>query len=88
MDILFIVIVSGMAVSYFTEFLSNVIGEYFSPRLIKLILTLPLSFVACWFLDLQSFELVVGGFAAAFFSLALLQFVNRPVTIANISNRR
>jgi hypothetical protein len=30
----------------------------------------------------------VGGFAAAFFSLAVLQLLNRPVTIANVSNRR
>lgn len=88
MDILFIVIISGMAVSYITELLSSVVGEYFSPRLIKLILTLPLSFVAVWFLDLTGFEVVVGGLAAAFFSLAVLQLLNRPVTIANIANRR
>ena len=88
MDILFIVIISGMAVSYITELLSNVVGEYFSPRIIKLVLTLPLSFLSVWFLNLSGFEVVVGGFAAAFFSLAVLQLLNRPVTIANVSNRR
>jgi hypothetical protein len=88
MDTLFVVIIAGMAVSYFVEFLSSIVGEYFSPRLIKLILTAPLSYFACWLLGLTSFSLTVSGLAAAFISLALLQFVNRPVTIQNLNTRR
>ena len=88
MDILFIAITAGMAVSFVTELLSNVAGSVISPRLIKLVLNLPLSLMACWFLDLQSFELVVGGLAAAFISLALLQLLNRPVTIQTLNTRR
>jgi hypothetical protein len=88
MDILFVVIISGMAVSYITELLSDVVGTMFSPRLIKLFLTLPLSLVSVWFLDLKGFEVAVGGFAAAFFSLAILQLLNRPVSVATLTNRR
>lgn len=88
MDTLFIVIISGMAVSYFVEFLSSLVGEYFSPRLIKLILTAPLAYFACWLLGLTAFTLTVSGLAAAFISLALLQLVNRPVTIQNLNTRR
>lgn len=88
MDILFVAIVSGMAVSYITELLSSVAGTVISPRLIKLTLNLPLSLLACWYLDLTGFELIVGGFAAAFFSLAVLQLLNRPVSVTNLTNRR
>lgn len=88
MDTLFVVIISGMAVSYFVEFLNNTAGEYFSPRVIKLVLTAPLSYFACWLLGLVGFSLAVSGLAAAFISLALLQFVNRPVIVNNLSTRR
>jgi hypothetical protein len=88
MDTLFVVIISGMAVSYFLEFVSSIVGEFFSPRLIKLILTAPLAYFACWLLGLTAFNLTVSGLAAAFISLALLQLVNRPVTIQNLNTRR
>ena len=86
MDILISVIISGMAVSYLVELISSL--QFFSSRLIKLTLTLPLSLLFMWFLDFTVFELFVGGFAAAFISLALLQLVNRPVTIQNLNTRR
>lgn len=88
MDTLFVVIISGMAVSYLIELINSVVGEYFSPRLIKLILTAPLSYFACWLLGLVGFSLTVSGLAAAFISLSLLQFVNRPVIVNNLATRR
>lgn len=88
MDTLFVVIISGMAVSYLVELTNSIVGEYFSPRLIKLILTAPLSYFACWLLDLTGFTLTVSGLAAAFISLSLLQFVNRPVIVNNLATRR
>lgn len=86
MDILISAIVAGMATSYLVELVGSV--GVLSARFVKLTLTLPLSILFMWFLDFTAFELFVGGLAAAFFSLALLQLVNRPVTIANIANRR
>lgn len=88
MDILISVVISGMAVAYLTELVSIVTEAFFSPRIIKLILTLPLSFIAVWFLDLKGFEVPIGGLAAAFISLALLQLVNRPVSIQTLNTRR
>lgn len=88
MDTLFVVIIAGMAVSYVVEFFNSLVGEYFSSRAIKLTLTLPLSVLFTWFLGLTLFSLVVGGLAAAFFSLALLHLVNRPAIIQNLTTRR
>lgn len=86
MDILISAVVAGMATSYLVELIGSV--GVLSSRIVKLTLTLPLSILFLWFLGFTVFELIVGGLAAAFISLALLQFVNRPVTIANVSNRR
>ena len=83
MDTLIWIIISGMAVGYVTEILST----FANPRIIKLSLTLPLSFLACWLLGLVGPILIVAGFAAAFFSLATLQLLNRPVNIQTVNRR-
>ena len=84
MDILISIIISGMAVGYVTEILST----FANPRIIKLSLTLPLSYLACWLLGLLGPTLIVAGLAAAFFSLATLQLLNRPVNIQSVNRRR
>jgi hypothetical protein len=88
MNILITIIISGMAVGYLTELIASLGERVFNPRIVKLILTLPLSYLACWLLGLVGFTLIVSGPAAAFFSLASLLLLNRPVTIQNTSNRR
>ncbi len=88
MDILIAVIVAGMAVGYVTELTVSLFERFLNPRIIKLILTLPLSYLACWLLGITGIPLIVAGPAAAFFSLGALLLLNRPVTIQTINNRR
>jgi hypothetical protein len=83
MDILIAVIISGMAVAYVTEFISTLTDDFFKPALVKRILTLPLAYGACWYMDITGFALVISGPAAAFISLALLLILNRPVIVNN-----
>lgn len=84
MDTLIVILISGMAVAYLTELITTFTEEFFSPRIVRAVLTLPLSITACWFLDLTNFELAVGSSAAAFFSLALLRVVNRPAIVQTL----
>jgi uncharacterized membrane protein len=87
MSILISIIISGMAVAYTTEFISSIGEKFFNPRTVKLILTLPLAVLASWLLGLSGFVLVVASPAAAFFSLATLQLLNRPASIQTVSRR-
>lgn len=84
MDTLIVVILSGMGVAYITELIATIGEGLFSARIIRLVLTLPLAILACWFLDLTGFELAVGSSAAAFFSLALLRLINKPAIVQTL----
>jgi hypothetical protein len=87
MDILISVIISGMAVSYVVGFIASLAEGFFSPRIVKMVLTIPLSFMANWYLDITGFTLVVSGLATAFASLVLLMLTSRPVQVINTSRR-
>jgi hypothetical protein len=87
MDILIAVVISGMAVAFTTELIASIVETMFSPRIVKLILTAPLSFVACWFLDVVGFQLIVASLAAAFFSTVTLHLINKPVSIQSLPRR-
>jgi hypothetical protein len=84
MDTLITIIISGMAVSYITELLSQIFKK---TVIIKLFATLPLTLLACWLLGLTGVQLAIGAIAAAFFSLASLLILSRPVSIQTINRR-
>jgi hypothetical protein len=84
MDTLITIIISGMAISYIVELLSQI---FKSTNIIKIFTTLPLALLACWLLGLTGFTLIVGAIAAAFFSLASLLLLNRTGSIQTISRR-
>jgi hypothetical protein len=84
MDTLIIVIISGMATGYILEFIGSLMS---SDRLLKRILTLPLSYGAAWLMGITGLPLIVIGLASAFFSLTILHLLNRPVTINTINRR-
>lgn len=88
METLSFVIISGLAVAYTVELLAIPIKSFFNEKIFKNVLTLPFSFIACWFLGLTGFELVVASLAAGFFSTASLLFVNRPASIQTLTSRR
>jgi hypothetical protein len=78
MDILIYVIISGVAVAFATEFVSAIVGY---PRVLKIILTSPLAFGACYLFGITFPQIWVCALAASFVSTSLLQILNRPVTI-------
>jgi hypothetical protein len=87
MDILINIIVVGFAVAYLIELLTSFAESPAVVRVAKVVLTLPLSFLGCWYLDIIGFPLVVAGPAAAFVSLAVMVILNRPAP-TQVINRR
>jgi hypothetical protein len=88
MDTLIDIIISGIAVSFIVEYLIMVTGGLFNARIVRAILTLPLSAIACWYLDIFGFELIVAAPASAFLSLAATLLVNRPTEVTQVVSRR
>lgn len=85
MDILIYVVLVGAAASYLVELIALV--DLFSPKVIRLVATLPLTYFGCWLFDITGFELIVCGLSAAFVSGVLSMLVNRPVVVNNYNRR-
>lgn len=83
MDLLFTILVAGMAVGYTTELLSMI----FPSRFVKPLLTVPLATLANWLLGLTNYELAVAAPASGFFALFILSIINRPVVVNNSLRR-
>jgi hypothetical protein len=88
MDTLIGIIISGLAVSFTIEYINTLTGNFFSPALVRMILTLPLAFLACWYLNIFGFTLVVAGPAAGLVSVAVTQFVTKPASVTQVVPRR
>jgi hypothetical protein len=88
MDKLSVVFISGFAVAYLTEFLGLVLPINWSAKLFKNIAIFPLSYVACWFLDMVGFTLVVSGLATAFVATTLTVILNLVTSKPQQINRR
>lgn len=88
MDTLIQIIISGIAVSFTVEFINMAAENFFSPRIIRAILTLPLALFAMWLLGTTGFTLAVAGPAAAYIAVAATQIVTRPATVAQVVSRR
>lgn len=91
MNIFFLVLIAGFAASYISEVIGLMLEGIFNPKLVKHIATLPLAFIACWYLDIFGFSLVVSGFAAAFVATALRVILDgvtsKPQAISRNINR-
>lgn len=87
MDILLIVIISGMAVGYSVEFINSLLNRWISSTVIKLSTTLPFSLLFNWLLGLTGYPLFAAIPASGFFALVIMSVINRPVVV-NSSLRR
>lgn len=87
MEFLTVVIVSGMAVGYITEFVSGLLERWIPSTITKRVMTLPLGTLFNWLLGTSGLALIVATPASGFFALAVLSLINRPMVI-NSSNRR
>jgi hypothetical protein len=88
MDIFFYTVVAGMAVTYVSELIGSTVERLFDPRLLKRIISLPLSVGATWLIGLHGIRLAVVAPAAGFFSLAIMIILNRPVHVQQVVQRR
>lgn len=83
MDLLFIVIISGMAVGYLTEFVSI----FWSNQFVKVALTITLSVACNYLLGVQDARLLVASPAAGFFAAGLVKLATRPIIVNNAARR-
>jgi len=88
MDTFFVVIISGMAAGYVVEFLVTILEKLISGRVLRTILTAPLSILATWLFGLSGWLMVVAGLAAAFFALVILGLINKPQVVTAPLTRR
>ena len=88
MNLFFEVILSGMAVAFITELVSTLLERFIAPRVVKNVLTLPLAFLSLYLFNVLGYSLVIGAFAAAFFSTAALYMLTSRTNVANVITRR
>lgn len=88
MDILISIIVCGLAVGYVLAFLASLLERWIDSKYIKLLLTLPLSYVALWLLGFNGAELFVYVPAVGFVSLALMVWFTPKPEVAQVIRRR
>jgi glucose dehydrogenase len=80
-DLLLLVILTGVAVTYVIEFLDMLLDGFMLKPAMNKFLALPLSFLAVWAqrdLDLKFFVLVP---ASTFVSLAIGMWLNKPTVV-------
>jgi hypothetical protein len=82
------VILIAMAVAYVVEAISALGAGIFSAKIVRNVLTLPLSLYGCWILDTVGFQMVVSSLAASFLSLTLMILVNKVSEARVVVNRR
>jgi predicted MFS family arabinose efflux permease len=87
-NLLVIALLAGAATAFCTELIGELVDRWADPRPVKLVLTVPLAAGACWLLGLQPLQLVVPTLAAAFVALAVIRWLNRPVQVQQVVQRR
>lgn len=88
METFFVVLISGMAAGYVVEFLVAISERFFSAKVLRAVVTLPLSYLAAWALGLTNWTLVVAGLAAAFFALVVIGLTQKPEVLRGPLTRR
>jgi hypothetical protein len=90
MNLLVDIVISGLALGFVTEGLGALIERFtawYAPAF-KQILSAPLGALFVWLLGVTGWEILVAAFAAAFLSLMVMFWVNRPVQIQQVMSRR
>jgi hypothetical protein len=84
MDIFFLTLIVGMATGFVLELVVTILSTVISARILRMVLILPASYTAAYFLAIPFPELWVVGAAASFLTLLVLRWLDKPVTIQNI----
>lgn len=77
MDLLFDVVIAGMAVGYIAELTSKLVEGLIPAWVIKLLATVPTAIFMNYLLGVSSWELLPAGFASGFFALVVMAVINR-----------
>jgi hypothetical protein len=88
MDIFANVLLAGFALAYFVELLGAFLRSYRSDKLFKHLITPPLAFAACWYLNIVGFSLVVAGLATCFIATALRIVLDAITSKPQVIQRR
>lgn len=89
MTLFFTVVIAGMAVAFTSELLGFALSLWVDPKTISRIVAIPLAAIFLWLLGTSSLLLfLVMSPASAFFSLAIMLIINRPVQLQQVINRR
>jgi hypothetical protein len=88
-NLLIITLLAGAATAFSTEVVGAISDFWiFDPKTVKALSALPFAALFCWLLGLQMLALVVPSLAAAFLSLAVMRWLNRPVQVQQVVSRR
>jgi len=85
MDTFGLILVAGFSLAYVVELSGALLRPFRSDKIFKHIITPPLAFVACLYLDFTGFTLIVAALAASFVSTSLRVLLDavtsKPVVI-------
>lgn len=88
MDIFIKIIIAGFASGYFIELAASLLTRWVSARLVKQVLTLPLSFIALALMGITGASFFVYTPASGFVSLVIMAIVSKPVEVTQVVSRR
>lgn len=90
MELLFVVIISGMASGFCAEVISYLVERLtiLDEKLVKQLFLAPFGALFSWLLGAQGWDILVAGLASAFLDLLIMYFMTRPTTIQQLSSRR
>ena len=78
-DLLLTILVVGAAVTYLLEGFKFILGGFFEPTVLNLILSLPLSLGGMFAMQRQwSVQMIATVPAATLVALVLIKFINKP----------
>lgn len=83
MELISLTLISGMAAGFIIEIISVVFSRFIPNTVIRGVLVLPLTGAAAWLLKVPFPEFYPVVLAASFFSLVVLRWLNKPITITN-----
>ena len=84
MDIFFVTLIAGMATGFALELLTSIFSKLVSAKILRIVFTLPISYTAAYFLGVGFPSIYVVAVAASFFTLIVLRWLDKPVTIQTI----
>jgi len=90
MELLIVVIISGMASGFCAEIISYLVERFtfLNEKLIKQLFLAPFGVLFAWLLGAEGWDILVAGLASAFFNLLVMYYMTRPMTIQQLTTRR